>query len=176
MVNSANLSPDARYLISASLDGTARLWDVATGKELLTLFGMNDGQQWLVVSPDGLFDGSRMGREMISFRFAGGLQVVPVDRFFQDFYRPGLLSEMWDAAIAPPPRSAWAGRDHRTIRIVSPAGDREFSTQRISLDVDVIEQGGGIRGPWLVQIVPVSLCRAALKGTTIASAARLRRI
>ena len=70
-ITSVQLSPDNRYLLSGSFDGTARLWDVATGDELAAMVGLNFAKDWLVITPDGLFDGSRLGREMVSFRFGG---------------------------------------------------------------------------------------------------------
>ena len=47
------LSPDGNTLASAGLDQTVKLWDVATGEELLTLDGFR-GPIWsLRFSPDG---------------------------------------------------------------------------------------------------------------------------
>ncbi|WP_396230063.1 WD40 repeat domain-containing protein, partial [Frankia sp. CpI1-P] len=46
-------SPDGSMLATAAADGTARLWDVATGQPLRTLTGHN-GSVWSVAfSPDG---------------------------------------------------------------------------------------------------------------------------
>ena len=44
-------------------------------------------------------DGSAGGRQKAMYRIGGGLNVVPVDRFFQDFYRPGLLAEVHGTAM-----------------------------------------------------------------------------
>jgi WD40 repeat protein len=46
-------SPDGRRLVSASADNTVKVWDTATGQELLTLRGQG-GLVWSVaISPDG---------------------------------------------------------------------------------------------------------------------------
>ncbi len=47
-------SPDSRRLATAAWDGTVRLWDEATGLELLTLQGHTKGVMYSVAfSPDG---------------------------------------------------------------------------------------------------------------------------
>ncbi|NQT14392.1 MAG: caspase family protein, partial [Planctomycetes bacterium] len=149
-VTSVQLSPDDRYLLSASFDGTARLWDVATGEEIAALIGLNYANDWLVITPEGLFDGSRIGREMVSFRFGEELNVVPVDRFFQDFYRPGLLSELWRGG-RPVPEVQLGASEPPRVKIVAPGRGGVVETDRVALDVELEDRGGGVRGPWLVQ-------------------------
>ena len=46
-------SPDSRYLISASYDGTARLWEVATGQCLYTFIDHEDALYAADFLPDG---------------------------------------------------------------------------------------------------------------------------
>src|SRR5262249_61605252 len=53
-VGSVALSPDGRHVASASnLDGTARLWDVKTGKEIKRFEGHKGGVHQVAFSPDG---------------------------------------------------------------------------------------------------------------------------
>src|SRR5206468_2461103 len=94
-VTSVTFSPDGRRLLTGSRDGTTCLWDVATGEELARLLSLDEGKDWMVVTPDGLFDGSAGGRQLVAYRIGGALTLVPVDRFFQDFYRPGLLAALF---------------------------------------------------------------------------------
>jgi len=89
------MTPDTRRAVTGSGDGTVQIWDVATGDELARLISIDSGEDWLITTPEGLFDRSAGGRRKVSYRVDNGLIVVPVDRFFQDFYYPGLLSAIF---------------------------------------------------------------------------------
>ncbi len=62
---SAVFSPDSKYVLTGSLDGTARIWDAHTGDELVRLIGLEEGKDWLAVTADGLFDGSLGARQRV---------------------------------------------------------------------------------------------------------------
>ena len=54
-------SPDGQRIVTGSDDGTAKLWEAATGRELLTLKGHKGGVTSVAFSPDGqrIVTGSR---------------------------------------------------------------------------------------------------------------------
>jgi WD40 repeat protein len=52
-LNGVAFSPDGRHALSAANDGTVRLWDVATGKEVKPLVGHQDQVLCVAFSPDG---------------------------------------------------------------------------------------------------------------------------
>ena len=156
MVTAVGISPGDRYALTGSLDGTARLWDIATGDELAKLIGMaaisnarTVFRDWLVITPEGLFDGSAGAREKVTFRVGDGLSVVPVDRFFQDFYRPGLLTAIWSGQHEMPEEKLF-GSKPPTIEITAPAQNGVVESEHLVLEATVTDQGHGIKGPWLL--------------------------
>ncbi|RLF43585.1 MAG: hypothetical protein DRN29_09885, partial [Thermoplasmata archaeon] len=54
-VTSVCFSPDGRYALSGSLDGTLKLWDVATERCLRTFQGHEDSVESVCFSPDGRY-------------------------------------------------------------------------------------------------------------------------
>src|SRR6185295_18224206 len=94
-VNSLTFNSDGKLLVSGSSDASMKLWDTTTGRELASLFSL-DQQDWLLLTPDGLFDGSPAAWNQILWRFSSNLfDVAPVELFFNDYYHPGLLADLY---------------------------------------------------------------------------------
>lgn len=111
-VRSIAFGPRGRTLITASLDGMLKLWDVAARRELASLVGI-DEQDWLIVTPDGLFDGSHGGWTRALWRFSPQLyDMAPVEAYFAEFYTPGLLTDLLDG-IRPKAAQDIAQKDRR---------------------------------------------------------------
>lgn len=146
-ISALSFSGDGRYLVSSSTDGSSRLWDNATGLPLATLFSFRNSDDWLVVTPSGLFDGSEGGMQKVMFRIGDGLNVVPVSRFFRDFYYPGLLAEIWRGERPVPALSL---KDDvsvpPTIRILDPETDGPVAQDQVAVTVEVTSAEGGV-GP-----------------------------
>jgi len=141
-LNSPALSPDGRRILTVLDDNTVGLWDVLTGDLLCRFATFNKGEDWLVVTPEGLFDGSPAARQYVSWRIGGGLNLVPVDRFFQDFYRPGLMAEIVRGQRAFPEVQIAKTQPPR-IKIVSPKAG-EVDSQTVTIAVEAVDQGGGV--------------------------------
>lgn len=130
-------------LYSAAANGTLSIFDEKAGDRLGTLLA--DGQDWLVSTPAGLFDGSLGGRERVSFRVGNGLTVVPVDRFFADFYYPGLLAAVMKGE-RPKPTATFAVQAAPAVRIPSPTDKSSVPADSLEVVVEVTDQGGGVSG------------------------------
>jgi hypothetical protein len=89
-------SPDGR-LLAVNTETGMELLEAGSGKLLATLwvFGGAPYYDWLVATPDGRFDGSPGAWRRASWRFHDDtLDVAPLEIFFKEFYRAGLLADV----------------------------------------------------------------------------------
>ena len=124
-----SFSPDARWIFSTSEDSGTRVWDSQTGELMATLISLTTAGDWLVVSPNGLFDGSPRGWQRILWRFQGNtFNVAPVEVFFREYYHPGLLAEIL------------AGKFPQTKREISQVDRRQ---PQLELSLEGMPEGEG---------------------------------
>jgi WD40 repeat protein/uncharacterized caspase-like protein len=129
-IESMDFSPDGRLLASASDEGSTFLWDTNTGEHLLTLISLDDGGEWMVVTPEGLFDGTPASWNQILWRYnQDTFNVAPIEWFFNEFYYPGLLADVF------------AGKRPRVAQDVSKK-DRRQPVVKLSLAGDAAPAGG----------------------------------
>jgi hypothetical protein len=83
---------------------------------------MRESDDWVAVTPEGLFDGSARGMQtLVAWRI--GNRTYPPDRFFADYYTPGLLARLFAGERLTPTVDLAALRLPR--RCASPAGSRQ---------------------------------------------------
>ena len=152
---SLTFSPDGRILGIAGNSGNEELWDVASGNKLITLVNLvgalgGESKEWLVVTPDGLFDGSPAAWAHILWRFSGRtFDVTPVELFFNEYYYPGLLA---DILHGQRPRASQdiSTKDRRQPHLTLTAADgisptSSVSTRAVKLVLGVANAPAGAR-------------------------------
>lgn len=89
-LTSVLFSPDSTRVYTGSQDGTVRAWSVTSGRELARLSALDGGQEWLTITPEGYFNGSPGGQELVSWRVEG--KIFPVALYRERFFRPELVT------------------------------------------------------------------------------------
>ena len=90
-------SPDGKTALTGSSDGTAKLWNL-NGRELATLVVL-DSTDWVVTTPNGLFDASPGAMRLMYF--VVGLEVIELEQLKERYYEPGLLSKIMGFSDEP---------------------------------------------------------------------------
>jgi WD40 repeat protein len=85
-VEALAFTPDERFLVSAGYDSTARVWKLADGYSMALL---SRGDDWIMYTPDGYFDASHYGGELVAM--VRGLDTFSVDQFATGLNRPDLI-------------------------------------------------------------------------------------
>ncbi len=154
-INALSFSRDGRWLVSGSEDGSTRIWTGDHRGELLaTLVSLRESADWLVVAPDGLFDGSPAAWNQIMWRFEGHTaNVRPVEVFFNEYYAPGLLGEIF-AGRRPQALRDITQRDRRQPQVrLSLAGApaartvSRVNTREANVRIEVAEEAADTRHP-----------------------------
>src|SRR6185436_2047317 len=134
---------------AGAFDGATRLYDTTKGELIATLLSINDGGDWLVVTPDGLFDGSPAAWNKILWRFSQNtFDVAPVEVFFNEYYYPDLLADLI-AGKRPKAAADLSQKDRRQAEVklelpgVPESG--EVSSREVTVKVHVTKAPAGAR-------------------------------
>jgi len=146
IINAATFIPKKNWLVSGSEDGTVRLWDPGTGREIAQ-FTAFPNKEWIVSTPEGYFMSSLHGHDFLNVRSGSGL--LPINQFYDVFYRPDLVKKklqgedisgltnrftIRDALRNPPPE----------VSIVSTEKDEKAPERGVKLRVRIQDRGGRI--------------------------------
>jgi WD40 repeat protein len=138
-VEDVAFSPDGRQALMGSWGGVVRVWDIASGRELVALIGFTDGE-WITVTPEGYYDASSKGDAHLNVRL--GNRVVGIEAYRESLYRPDLV------------KAALRGEsltEYRPIQQILPAPMVSFAQMPTQVDQDslevkvrLVDQGGGL--------------------------------
>ncbi len=142
--------PDGRHLMMVGTDATVRILDHVTGNLVATLMVFPESNDWIVTTPDGLFDGSPAAWEKMLWRFSAALQdVASPEAYFNEFFHPGLLADVF-AARRPKAKRDIASIDRRQPRVnlehATPSGNLEDRRAKVRVTVAEAPAAPGFAG------------------------------
>lgn len=95
---SVNISSDGRYALAAFGDGTIRWYSNEDGKELLAFFPHSDQKRWVLWTPEGYYDSSKGGEDLIGWHINRGKDkesdFFSVGKFRDTYYRPDIITRV----------------------------------------------------------------------------------
>lgn len=97
-LRSLEYTPDGKFLLSGSADGTVKIWNAESGKLLASLIAI-DKNDWAVITPEGLFDASEGAQQLMYWRV--GREIVALDQLKNRYYAPGLLAKIFKGETLP---------------------------------------------------------------------------
>ncbi len=88
-LSAINISPNGKFLLLGTYDGSILLWDIEQKKFEGTMYPDAAKGNWAVINPQGRFD-ANAGAQNDMFHVSGNT-VVPLNSMFEKFYTPRLL-------------------------------------------------------------------------------------
>lgn len=94
-ITDAGISPDQQHVITTSLDGSVKIWENKTGKEIATVFAMNSND-FIITTPDYYYYATRNAKQEIGFTF--GIRFYPFEQYDLQYNRPDIVMERLNCA------------------------------------------------------------------------------
>ncbi len=148
------VSGDGRLAVAALANGTIRWYRLEDGRPLLALFMPRDGKRWVLWTPDGYYDASAGGEDLIGWHVNRGLDQAadyfPASRLRDRYYRPELVGAVLhtldtDQArrdTRAPPKSPAPPVLPPVIRILSPRMGEAVSGSPVEIRYSVRSPSG----------------------------------
>lgn len=163
-VNTVAFSPKGTRVLSGSNDATLKIWNPTTGGLLASLTSGRDGD-WLAITPEGFFAGSRQDTELLGI--VRGLQLTSIDQIHQSLYNPDLVrealtgdpgGEVAAAAEAISLEKVLDSGPAPSVFITSPAPGSESTADLLPVTARIVDNGKGVgRIEWRVNGVTAAV-------------------
>ncbi|MGQ0671401.1 MAG: caspase family protein [Hyphomicrobium sp.] len=148
-ITAVTFTPNDRWIVSASYDGTIRYWDRETGKWMATITAA-EGERWLAITEAGFFAGSPGSEDLVNV--VRGLDAYSVAQFRKHLYRPDLVEQLFkgdperkykDAAFALNLEKVLDSGAAPQIEL-HPERKTEKAGETVRIAVRITNTGGGI--------------------------------
>jgi WD40 repeat protein/uncharacterized caspase-like protein len=142
-INGIDFSNDSRWLISAHGDGSMIVWNCESGTLAALMVSIPESDDWLVVTPGGLFDGSQAAWKFLLWRFdQSTFKVASVESFFNEFFYPGLIADIF-ANKNPKAKQDILRKDRRQPQIILRSEEypltESLAKRTVRLKMDITE-------------------------------------
>lgn len=95
MVAAVNVSADGRWVVAGYSDGTIKWHRASDGIEQLTFFPHADNKRWIMWTPEGYYDASSRGEDLIGWHLNQGkdreARFIPNGYLYDVFFRPDIV-------------------------------------------------------------------------------------
>ncbi|AYQ36570.1 caspase family protein [Runella sp. SP2] len=135
-------SPNNQFMISVATDNLIKMWDLESGKEMVTYIPFGD-KGWITITPSGLFDASANASELAHYSVQDTTddqqpwKSIEFNQIRHRYYRPGLLPILFGY-------SSESIRSIPNIEAIPLPPSVELNLDGHELIVRVENKGGGI--------------------------------
>lgn len=134
----AAFSKDDKVMFTPTTQKGIQVWNVQTGELLGTYYFIEKLNEYIFVSPEGLFDGSEKG--MKALYFVKNNKPVPLEKLYEQYFTPGLLRRKLNGEKFLPPDVAGL----LDVPVVSIAYAEKQRNLSVDDDVPVYQNTNGI--------------------------------
>jgi WD40 repeat protein len=145
-ITSLQITTDGKSLLSYSLDGVIKCWNLDKGAEFYEHIHISE-RDWMAKTKDGYFNATNGARNAI--HFVKGMEVFKPEQFFNEFYRPDLLSDVFKTRGANLPSSNMSleNRLQQSPPPIVRVAILPFTNGReAAVHVKMTDMGGGVIG------------------------------
>jgi WD40 repeat protein len=87
-ITDITLLRNRNQIATSSLDGSVKIWDLKTGKEIVTLYTINN-EDFIIKTPDYYYYATKNAKKEIGFTF--GIKFYPFEQFDLQYNRPDIV-------------------------------------------------------------------------------------